>query len=117
MQYHFEYRAADAAASPYLALGAVLAAGLWGLGNKLPPPNVTESAPQAMSHKEREALGIVRLPQSLGAALDLFEAENDLTESFGVALKSAYIAHKRFETEMMAKLTPAEQCDKYHLAY
>jgi glutamine synthetase len=116
-QFHFEFRAADAAASPYLALGAILAAGLHGLDRKLPTPKVTESAPQNMSEKELKALDIVRLPQSLGDALDLFEAENDLTESFGQELKSAYIAHKRFEAEMMAKLTPAEQCEKYRLAY
>lgn len=116
-QFHFEFRAADAAASPYLALGAILAAGLHGLDRKLPAPKVTETAPQNMSDKELKAMSIVRLPQSLSAALDLFEAENDLTESIGKELKSAYLAQKRFEAEMMAKLTPAEQCEKYRLVY
>lgn len=116
-QYHFEFRAADAAASPYLALGAILAAGLYGLDRKLPLPKVCEGAPQNMSAAQLKAMDIERLPQSLGAALDRFEAETDLAESFGTELKSAYLAHKRFEAEMMAKLTPEEQCEKYRRSY
>jgi glutamine synthetase len=116
-EYHFEFRAADAAASPYLVLGAILAAGLFGLDRKLPLPKVSEGAPQNMSAAQLKAMDIERLPQSLGAALDLFEAESDLTESFGAELKSAYLAHKRFEAGMMAKLTPEEQCEKYRRAY
>ncbi len=116
-QYHFEYRAADAAASPYLVLGAILAAGLFGLDRTLPLPQVCAGAPQNMSTAQLKAMNIERLPQSLGAALDLFEAESDLTASFGAELKSAYLAHKRFEAELMAKHSPEEQCEKYHRAY
>lgn len=116
-QYHFEFRAADAAASPYLLLGIILAAGLHGLDQRLPLPKVCEGAPQAMSAAQLRALDIVRLPQSLDAALDLFEAETDLVRIIGPDLKSAYLAAKRFEAEMMAKLTPAAQCEKYRLAY
>lgn len=116
-QYHFEFRAADAAASPYLLLGAILAAGLHGLDRQLPMPKVCEGAPQNMSEAQLQALDIVRLPQSLSSALDLFEAETDLAPIIGPELKSAYLAHKRFETEMMAKLSSAEQCEKYRRAY
>jgi glutamine synthetase len=116
-QYHFEFRAADAAASPYLALGAVLAAGLWGLDRGLAAPPVVESPPQAMTEAEQARLGIARLPQSLSAALDLFEADRDLEPAFGAELKAAYLAHKRFEAAMMEALDPAEQCARYHLAY
>ena len=94
-----------------------LAAGLRGLDRGLPMPAVTESAPQDMDEDERARLGIVRLPQSLGAALDLFEADEDLTEAFGPELKAAYLAHKRFEAGMMEALDPAAQCERYRLAY
>jgi glutamine synthetase len=116
-QYHFEYRAADAAASPYLLLGAVLAAGLHGLDRGLPMPPVSEAPPQLMTDDERRRLGIARLPQSLSAALDLFEAETDLDAAFGPELKAAYLAHKRFEAAMMEPLDPAAQCERYRLAY
>jgi len=116
-QYHFEYRAADAAASPYLTLGAILAAGLYGLDQGLPVAEVCAGAPQDMASEDLEKLGVVRLPQSLGEALDAFEADDDLTPMFGPELKSAYLAHKRFEDELMGSLSPAEQCEKYRLAY
>lgn len=116
-QYHFEYRAADAAASPYLVLGAIVAAGLYGLDHDLATPAVCEGAPQDKPASELAALGIERLPQSLSAALDRFEADSDLAPYFGADLKAAYLAHKRFEDGMMAPLSPEEQCAKYRLAY
>jgi glutamine synthetase len=116
-QHHFEYRAADAAASPYLLFGAIAAAGLFGLDSELSVPAVTEVVPQNMTEKERQRLRIERLPQSLAQALDCFEDDADLAESFGKELKSAYLAHKRFEAEMMDGLSAEQQCEKYRLAY
>ncbi|HEY6633216.1 MAG TPA: glutamine synthetase family protein [Rhizobiaceae bacterium] len=116
-QYHFEFRAADAAASPYLVLGAIIAAGLHGLDNALSIPSVCEGAPQNMTEKERERLGVVRLPQSLDEALDRFEEDDDLVPAIGVELKTAYLAHKRFEADMMRSLSPEQQCEKYRRAY
>jgi len=116
-QFHFEFRAADAAASPYLVLGAILAAGLHGLDAGLPVPTVCEGAPQNLAPERLDELGIVRLPQSLGEALDLFEADTLVADSFGPDLKAAYLAHKRFEAEMMDKLTAEEQCARYAMSY
>lgn len=116
-QFHFEFRAADAAASPYLVLGAMLAAGLHGLDAGLPIPAVCEGAPQSLSPERLRELNIVRLPQSLGEALDLFETDTVLADSFGAELKKAYLAHKRFEAEMMEKLSIEEQCARYAAAY
>jgi len=116
-QFHFEYRAADAAASPYLALGAILAAGLDGLDRRLPQPKVCRRPPQDMIEEERAALDLVRLPQSLDEALDRFEAEGALGPLFGAELSNAYLAHKRFEAQMMRDLSPEEQCERYRLTY
>lgn len=116
-QFHFEFRAADAAASPYMVLGAMLAAGLHGLDQELPIPSVCEGAPQNMSAERLNELNIQRLPTSLSEALDVFEADTDLAEIFGPQLKAAYLAHKRFEVEMMEKLSVEEQCAKYREVY
>lgn len=116
-QFHFEFRAADAAASPYTVLGAMVAAGLFGLDRKLQRPKVCPKPPQHLSDGERDALGIVRLPQSLPQALDLFEKEEALRPLFGEELVSAYLTHKRFEAELMKDLSPEQQCGKYRLAY
>lgn len=116
-QYHFEFRAADASASPYLVLGAILAAGLHGLDRGLPVAEVCEGAPQNLPQPELERLGITRLPQSLDAALDLFEADADVDEMIGADLKQAYLAHKRFEADLMRNLSDEDQCSRYHAAY
>lgn len=116
-QYHFEFRAADATASPYILLGAIVAAGLRGLDAGLPSPAATESDPDAMSEAERQAALIARLPQSLESALDTFEGFTDLDELLGMELKAAYLAHKRFEAGLMAELSPEQRCARYRLAY
>lgn len=116
-QYHFEFRAADAAASPYLVLGAIVAAGLHGLAEDLAVPKVSKGAPQDMSDAQRAEAGIVRLPRSLDEALDRFEEDVDLVGIIGEELKSAYLAHKRFEAGLMRDLSSTDQCAKYRLAY
>jgi glutamine synthetase len=116
-QFHFEYRAADAAASPYLVLGAIVAAGLWGLDKGFGIPAVCEGAPQNMTDEQRSNMGIVRLPQSLEEALDRFEGDEDLAETIGADLKAAYLAHKRYEAGIMRDLTPEDQCMRYRAAY
>ncbi len=114
---HFEYRAADAAASPYLVLGGLVWAGLWGLREKLPAPSVLQSDPETLSERERREHDLRRLPPSLGHALDCLEADAELRQAMGPVLHDTYLAHKRFEAELMEPLDPAEQCERYRLAY
>jgi len=114
---HFEYRAADAAASPFLLFGAIVAAGLWGLDGDLTLPAVTTTDSDAMTPDERAALGIARLPTSLGAALDRLEADDDLDPLIGAELKRTYLAHKRFELEFVADLSAEELCARYAEIY
>jgi glutamine synthetase len=116
-QYHFEYRAADAAGSPYLVLAAIVAAGLHGLDSRLATPAVCEGAPQNLSDARRAELGIARLPQSLSEALDGLEADAAIGALIGPELVTAYLAHKRAEDATMAELSPDEQCARYRLAY
>ena len=64
-QFNIEYRVADAAASPYLALGAVIWAGVDGIRNKRSLPPEPERSFWDMSDTEREAAGVRPLPRSL----------------------------------------------------
>lgn len=116
-QFHFEYRAADATASPYLVLGALVAAGLHGLDNKLPAPAVCPGPPQDLPEEELAKLKVRKLPASLNEALDLLEGSDVLRASMGAEMLSAYVAHKRFENQMMSELSPEEQCERYRQAY
>lgn len=80
---HVEDRTISSACNPYLAIAAYLAAGLDGIARGLDPGepnlgNLYESSLAAMAER-----GIKTLPQSLSAALDLFEADPVVREGLG----------------------------------
>jgi glutamine synthetase len=116
-QFNLEFRAADAAASPYLQLGAILRAGLQGIREDLPAPAATETDPETMPANEREARAIRRLPQSLAEALDALEADSIVRSWFPGTLLDVYLRHKRTEVKLLMELSEAEQCARYTAAY
>src|SRR5205807_6894467 len=64
-QLRLEYRGADAAANPYLVLGALVRAGLAGLRARLEDPPILERDPAELSPEEAERFGVGALPSSL----------------------------------------------------
>lgn len=116
-QFHFEFRAADAAASPYLLFGALVWAGLDGLRRNLGTPSATEEDLSALDAGALAERDLVRLPQSLGEALERFAADEDLKDWMGPPLHDAYLRHKRFENDMLSALSPEEQCARYLQVY
>jgi glutamine synthetase len=116
-QFHFEYRAADAVASPYLLLATLVHAGMAGLDEGLPAPVPTKDDLAAWSPERLAAAGIERLPQNLGEALDRLEGSAEVRGWFGNTLVDAFLLHKRFEARMMAELPAEEQCERYNAAY
>src|SRR5215470_13199789 len=73
--YNLEFRPADSTASPYLALGALVRAGLAGILGELPLPPLVQTDPHDMGPAKRQQLKIVELPATLGAALDCLERD------------------------------------------
>lgn len=116
-QFNIEYRAADATGNPHLQLAALLAAGLQGLMEDLPPPHVTDSDPGAMAEAERTRRGIALLPQSLGEALDALAADTTACGWFPPEMLEAYRRFKRYEIGLMEGLEPEDQCARYRIAY
>ena len=117
-QYNFEYRAGDATANPYLALGAVVNAGLQGLREDLPMPPVMDGVdPEDLDDAEKQALGIARLPTSLNAALDALDGDATARGWFPAPLLDAYMRYKRYEVEMMDGLSPDALCTRYAAVY
>ena len=114
-QFNIEFRPADCAASPYLALGAVVHAGVDGIRKKLGLPK-SHDVPK-MSEAERDAAGMTHLPRSLGEALDRLEATPEAKTWFGPVFLEAYLRHKRAEIKMVAGLDEAEQCARYAVIY
>ena len=116
-QYNFEYRAADAAANPYLALAVLVHAGLDGIRQRLPAPQAMESDPTTVAPEELRARGIVRLPQSLAEALDALMADTVVRGWFPPPLLEAYLRYKRWEIGYLGNLPPDEQCRRYAESY
>jgi len=114
--FNFEYRAADAAATPHLALGAIVRAGLMGLRGKIPLPKAATVIEIAkMSEAEKKTAGIETLPSSLGDALDHLEKAAEALMPEG--LKQPYLMHKRGEIQYTAEIAPEELFSMYAQVY
>jgi len=116
-RFNLEYRVADAAASPYLALGALVWAGLDGIRQKrsLAPPPARSF--WDMSDADRETAGVKPLPRSLGDALDNLEASAAARSWFGDTFFKAYLQFKRAELRALKGLVPAQICERYAAVY
>src|SRR5215216_4881621 len=77
-----ELKPVDVTSNPYLALAAVLAAGMDGIERGLDPGEPTMVDPATLSDEERASKGIRPLPASLDEALDALEEDDVLIEAF-----------------------------------
>ena len=106
-----EYKTMDATANPYIALGALIAAGLDGLSRKLDlPPEVTND-PALSSEEERSTGKIDRLPQNLGEAIDELRKDSMLLEALGPELARSYLAVRQHEWDNLKDLNLQEEVE------
>lgn len=92
-----EYRSPDPACNPYLALSAILAAGLDGIERRLEPPAETPSNTHRMTRQELLAAGIARLPANLDQALDRMEGSKLVSDALGEHVFEWFLLNKRAE--------------------
>jgi glutamine synthetase len=92
-----ELKACDASCNPYLALGALIAAGLDGLERELEPPEPVDVDPAALDDAERARRGILPLPATQAEALDALEQDELLLDALGPVLAGSYLAVRRSE--------------------
>lgn len=116
-QYNVEYRPADATANPYLALAAVVRAGMEGLVHDLPAPPLFSGDPEKLGPAERAGRGLVRLPQSLAAALDALAGDAVVSGWFDPAVIESFTGIKRDEIRRCEGLDPQDVCDLYKAVY
>jgi glutamine synthetase len=107
----FEYKAMDATANPYIALGALIAAGLDGLNRHLELPEEVTVDPALISEEQRRAGKIDRLPQNLGQAIDALHKNTVLLEAMGAELARSYIAVRQHEWDNLKDLKLAEEVE------
>lgn len=116
-QFNVEFRVTDATASPYMALGAIVHAGLEGLRQGLTLPAPFASGFGAASAEEKAAAGWRHLPQGLGEALELMAASPAVLGWLGPELAQAYLRLRRSEIAHVAGEDEATICARYAAAY
>jgi len=92
-----ELKAADASSNPYLAVGALIAAGLDGIERGLEPPEPVDVDPATIPDDERARRGIERLPATQEEALNALAADEVLVGALGPVLARSYLAVRRSE--------------------
>jgi glutamine synthetase len=102
---HFELKTVDASSNPYLAFGAILAAGLDGIERRLELGAPIQLDPSNLSPSEREKLNVVPLPSSASDALGLLESDQVIVTALGKQLARAYIGVKKTELAALESLT------------
>jgi glutamine synthetase len=108
---NLELKPSDSSGNPYLALGAMIHAGLDGIRSKIDPGEAVNSDPAVLSDAERTRLGAHRLPASLSAALDALVTDELLMDALGPLRSTAYLAVKRSEAAHFAQSTdPYYEC-------
>jgi glutamine synthetase len=95
-----EFRSPDPTANPYLALAAMLLAGLDGIQRRIEPPEpVDENLYELPADRQAE---IAQVPTSLDRVLDEIEADHEFLlagDVFTPDVLEAYIAEKREEVD------------------
>jgi len=116
-QLRFEYRGADASANPYLALGAIVRAGLDGVRAELPAPPILDRDPATLDPGEVARYGVGGLPASLGESLRALEEDQTVRTWMTPLLYDAYLSVKRAELEAVAAMDVGEVCRRYAAVY
>lgn len=116
-QLRLEYRAADATANPYLALGAIVRAGLDGLRAGLPAPPILDRDPAQLGPAEAERYGVGALPDSLADSLQAL-AEDEVARAWMTPLLyEAYMGVRRAELNATADWDLKRMVARYASVY
>jgi glutamine synthetase len=116
-QLHLEYRGADATANPYLALGAIVRAGLDGVRAQLPAPAILDRDPAELDAEEAARYGVGALPATLAEALQALAEDSTVRGWMSPLLYEAYMSVKRAELEAAAGVDLEELCRRYGAIY
>lgn len=95
-----EIRNPDPSCNPYLALAALLSAGLDGIENETEPPEPVDENIKQMTGKERAERGIDSLPSNLGRAIDELRKDEVIMESLGGHIFQHFLEAKQIEWDI-----------------
>ena len=92
----FELRLMDGSSNPYLLQAGIIAAGLYGLNNRIDPGEPL-SCNMYLDYKNYPNLK--KLPNQIEDALDFLQNSRELKEAFGEDTINSYIKLKKLEIE------------------
>ncbi len=116
---NLEFKPADSAANPYLALGSLIAAGLDGVdrGLELDERLCVDVDPAEIPQAERERRGIQRLPSSLPNATAALESDQVLLDALGPLLAASYVAVRKGEAGFFDGMDAQREADLHFFRY
>ncbi len=111
-----ETRFPDPLANPYLALGALLTAGLDGIKKKIDPGDPVDSDVYHLPPSKLHELGIRQLPGTLIEAVEALESDNVIKNALGSHIADKFIEIKKKEwREYLNYITPWEYLKYFNL--
>jgi glutamine synthetase len=112
-----EVKAVDASGNPYLAVGAVLAAGLHGVDAGLELPDEVTIDPATLDADARAAAGLELLPADLPTATAALRWSRVLRAAMGETLHDALVAVRVKEDADADGVAPDDLCERYRFRY
>ncbi|NEU29280.1 type I glutamate--ammonia ligase [bacterium LRH843] len=112
-----EVRSPDPAANPYLAMAAMLAAGLDGIKNKIIPPAQTERNIYELNKQEREEAGIYDLPSTLKDAIGKLVLDEVIVKALGEHAIFNFVKAKEAEWDQFRTQVHAWEREHYLQTY
>jgi glutamine synthetase len=114
---NIEIKAVDGSANPYLALGAIVAAGVDGIERGLDPGEPLSSNPADLDDAEREARGIRRYPASLAETVSALEQDQVLLDALGANRAREFMAVRRAEWAELGRASVTQQIAAHFRRY
>lgn len=108
---HYEIRCADGFANMYLALSAIIAAGMLGVTHGEPMTmKDSQDDPAKITPEAREQLGIKeQIPASIEEALESLREDKEMHDALGRRVVEYYLELKTAEVEMFKGIEPTKR--------
>jgi glutamine synthetase len=103
-----EFRIPGADVNPWLGLAFFLRAGLWGIENRVEPPQAA-----AADGREDQIAGLVPLPRDLRAAAEAFEASETMRAIFGDEFVTVFAHSRRHEFDALRRAVSRAEKARY----
>lgn len=108
-----ELRSPDPSANPYLALAAILKAGLDGIKNKIDPPTPVTSNVYHMEEQEMKEKGIEYLPGNIYEAVQFLSKDEVIKEALGDHTYEKFVDAVLYEWTEYSRYVSQWELDRY----